>query len=106
MNDNLVALLKKHRIEQKKLQMALGSDFAHPEMVFTSSTGNYKDRSSLNTSLKRFLKGTEFEYLTLHKLRNATLLLNNGVDLKIVSEHLGHTDNSKHLHRCFRQLTH
>lgn len=31
MNDNLVALLKKHRIEQKKLQMALGSDFAHPE---------------------------------------------------------------------------
>lgn len=54
MNDNLVALLKKHRIEQKKLQMALGSDFAHPEMVFTSATGNYKDRSSLNTSLKRF----------------------------------------------------
>lgn len=66
----------------------------HPEMVFTSATGNYKDRSSLNTSLKRFLKGTDFEYLTLHKLRhtNATLLLNNGVDLKIVSDHLGHAD--------------
>lgn len=70
MNDNLVALSKKHRIEQKKLQMALGSDFAHPEIVFSSATGNYKDRSSLNTSLKRFLKGTEFEYLTLHKLRH------------------------------------
>ena len=72
----------------------MGSDFKHPEMVFTSTTGNYKDRSSLNTSLKRFLKGTGFEYLTLHKLRhtNATLLLNNGIDLKIVSEHLGHAD--------------
>ena len=94
MNDNLIALLKKHKAEQRKLQLALGSTFSHPEMVFTSSTGNYKDRSSLNTSLKRFLKGTGFEYLTLHKLRhtNATLLLNNGIDLKIVSEHLGHAD--------------
>ena len=32
--------------------------------------------------------------LTLHCLRhsNATLLLNSGVDLKIVSEHLGHSE--------------
>lgn len=94
MDDNLIALLKKHKVEQRKLQIALGSSFSHPEMVFTSATGNYKDRSCLNTQLKRFLKGTKFEYLTLHKLRhtNATLLLNNGVDLKIVSEHLGHSD--------------
>ena len=63
-------------------------------MVFTSASGNYKDRSCLNTGFKRFLKGTEFEFLTLHCLQhtNATLLLNSGVDLKIVSEHLGHSD--------------
>lgn len=32
--------------------------------------------------------------MTLHQFRhcNATLLLNSGVDLKIVSEHLGHCD--------------
>ncbi|MDO4513957.1 MAG: tyrosine-type recombinase/integrase, partial [Lachnospiraceae bacterium] len=42
----------------------------------------------------RYLKGTDFEFMTLHCLRhtNATLLLNSGVDLKIVSEHLGHSD--------------
>jgi len=90
MNDTLIELLKKHKVEQRKLQMALGSTFLHPEMVFTSSTGNYKDRSCLNTSFKRLLKGTEFEFMTLHKLRhtNATLLVNSGIDLKIVSEHL------------------
>lgn len=94
MNDSLYNLLKKHRIEQKKLQLALGSDFKHPEMVFTSATGNYKDRSCLNTQFKKRLKGTGLEFMTLHKLRhtNATLLVNYGIDLKIVSEHLGHSD--------------
>lgn len=48
----------------------------------------------MNTSLKRYLKGTGFECVTLHKLRhtNTTLLLNSGRDLKIILEHLGHSD--------------
>ena len=84
--------------EQKKytdnLKIALGDSYAHPEMVFPSANGNYRDRSSVLISLKRFTKGTEFEHMTLHKLRhcNATMLLNMGVDLKIISDHLGHCD--------------
>ena len=84
--------------EQKKytddLKIALGDSYAHPEMVFPSANGNYRNRSSVLTSLKRFTKGTEFEHMTLHKLRhcNATMLLNMGVDLKIISDHLGHCD--------------
>lgn len=63
-------------------------------MVFPSGLGNYRDRTSVYHSLKRMTKGTEFEDMTLHKLRhcNATLLLKSGVDLKVVSEHLGHCD--------------
>lgn len=92
-NDFVYELLKKHRLEQRKLQLALGSGFAHPEMVFTAENGSYKDRSSLHRSLKRKLKGTKFEFMHAHLLRhtNATLLLNEGIDLKIVSEHLGHS---------------
>jgi integrase len=94
MSEHLISLLKEHKEEQAKLQASFGEGFLHPEMVFTSSTGNYKDRSSLYASFKRCLKGSKFEFMTLHKLRhtNATLLLNNGIDLKIVSEHLGHSD--------------
>ena len=93
MNETVYNLLHEHRKHQVELQMALDV-FPHPEIVFTSASGNYKDRSCLNTGFKRFLKGTEFEFLTLHCLQhtNATLLLNSGVDLKIVSEHLGHSD--------------
>lgn len=90
MNKTVAAILKEHKRHQYELKLSLAK-FPHPKMVFTSSNGNYKDRSSLNTSFKRFLKGTEFEFLTLHALRhcNATLLLNNGVDIKIVSGTLG-----------------
>lgn len=89
-----ILLVQKNYIEN--LKVILGDDFAHPEMVFVSARGNYRDRSSVYQSFKRFTKGTEFEDMTLHQLRhcNATMLLNNGVDLKVVSEHLGHCDVS------------
>lgn len=94
MSQTLADIFKEQKKYQEQLIEALGDDFSHPEMVFTSANGNYRDRSSLGTSLKRFLRGTEFDFLTLHSLRhcNATLLLNSGVDLKIVSDHLGHCD--------------
>ena len=94
MSDKLAEILMEQKQYIEELSAALGDSFAHPEMVFSSARGNYHNRSALNTSFKRFLKGTGFEFLTLHQLRhcNATLLLNNGVDLKIVSEHLGHCD--------------
>lgn len=94
MSQALADIFREQKKYQEQLIEALGEDFSHPEMVFTSASGNYRDRSSLGTSLKRFLKGTEFDFLTLHSLRhcNATLLLNSGVDLKVVSDHLGHCD--------------
>ena len=94
MSETVYEMLREHRKHQMESQMLLGSEFAHPEMVFTSERGNYKDRSSLNTSFRRFLKNTEFDFMTLHCLRhcNATLLLNCGVDIKIVSDHLGHSN--------------
>lgn len=95
MSSTVYDMLKLQRKYQFELMQLLDT-FEHPEMVFTSATGNYKDRSCLNTSFRRFLKGTGFEFMTLHCLRhsNATLLLNSGVDIKIVSEHLGHSDIS------------
>ena len=77
-----------------QMKQALGAGYAHPEMVFPSENGNYRGRGSVLTSLKRLTKGTEFSHMTLHKLRhcNATMLLNNGVELKAICDHLGHCD--------------
>ena len=94
MSETVAYILNAQKKYTDELKIALGDNYAHPEMVFPSANGNYRDRSSVLTSFKRFTKGTEFEDMTLHQLRhcNATMLLNSGFDLKVVSEHLGHCD--------------
>ena len=94
MGDVLTSVLLEQKSYIETLKLVLRGNFAHPEMVFVSALGNYRDRNSVYQSLKRFTKGTEFADMTLHQLRhcNATMLLNSGFDLKVVSEHLGHCD--------------
>lgn len=94
MSEVLASIFREQKAYIDKMSAVLGKKFAHPEMVFPSANGNYRDRSSVLTSLKRMTKDTEFSHMTLHKLRhcNATMLLNNGVELKAISDHLGHCD--------------
>lgn len=94
MNATVEKLLQEQKVYTDSLKDVLGDNYAHPEMIFPSGQGNYRDRASVYHSLKRMTKNTEFEDMTLHKLRhcNATLLLNSGVELKVISEHLGHCD--------------
>ncbi len=85
-------LLLKHKEEQEKEKTIVGDAWKQPEMVFTSCTGNFYDRSLLNTQFRNFLKKNSMPKLTIHGLRhsNASLMINNGFDVKVISEHLGH----------------
>ena len=96
MSAELAELLKNHYTRQQIIKNSVKYDFNPLDMVFTSQTGDFKDRSGLLREFKRFIKDTDFSFATLHMLRhaNATLLLNNGVDIKIVSEILGHASVS------------
>ncbi len=96
MSEALKNILLEHKAEQDKKKKAVGRAYKYPDMVFTSELGNYVDRSFLNTQFKKFVADTDFSYISLHSLRhcNATLLINSGIDLKIVSELLGHSDVS------------
>lgn len=96
MSEVLADIFKQQIKHQQEKICKLGELYECPEMVFTTASGNFVDRSLLNTQFRRFVKGTSFEFATLHTLRhcNATLLINSGIDLKIVSELLGHSDVS------------
>lgn len=96
LSDTLAEILLLHKEKQLQQIAKVGASFTHKEMVFTSETGNFLDRSQINKQFRRLVKDTSFSFATLHTLRhcNATLLINSGVDLKIVSELLGHSDVS------------
>lgn len=85
-------------MEQKKRHMqlvhVLGDRVQHPDMVFLSQSGKYVSRNALSSRFKQMVTGTPIGFMTLHMLRhsNASLLINHGVDIKIVSEHLGHNE--------------
>lgn len=96
MSGEVKRLLLKQRLEQRnQLQFftAKRKDFPHPEMVFTSSRGNYVDHNYTERKFKQFIANTSFSSITLHSLRhaNATFMLAGGVDLKVVSAMLGHS---------------
>ena len=85
-------MLKEHKEKQDEMGNFFGDDWKHKDMVFTSPTGNFYDRTTLNGRFKRFLKKHAMPSITLHGLRhsNASLLISNGVGIKEVSNHLGH----------------
>lgn len=67
------------------------------EFVFASQTGKYVSPSNLSRMFRGIQKALNYEHiLGLHSLRHtfATLMLNNGIDVKIVSELLGHSNVS------------
>ena len=75
MSEVLASIFKEQKAYIDRMSASLGKKFEHLEMIFPSANGNYRDRSSVLTSLKLFTKGTEFKHMTLHKLRhcNATM---------------------------------
>lgn len=88
-------LLMEQKKRHMKLVHVLGHRIKHPEMVFISEkTGDYVSRNSLSNRFKQMVADTPISFMTLHMLRhsNASLLINHGVDIKIVSEHLGHNE--------------
>lgn len=96
-DDKAIEILKKHKEEQDKQKEIVGAAWQHPELVFTSCTGHWYDRSLLNAQFRRFVNKHREELnlehnLTIHGLRhtNAALLLFAGEDIENISAHLGH----------------
>lgn len=92
-DDATLEMLKKHKEEQDKQKAIVGSEWQQPEMVFTSATGHFYDRSLLNTQFRRFIKKhPDLPKVTIHGLRhtNASLLILKGENLDAISKHLGH----------------
>lgn len=95
-DDNTISELKEFKEYQEEYAKTLGDKFCNEkDLVFTNGFGKPMDRSNFVAyRFKKMLGAANLpKGFTVHCLRHthATLLLKNKVDLKAVSERLGHS---------------
>ena len=93
-----VGALRRHKARQAEEKLAAGAVWGHgavaPDLVFTNEIGGPLDGSSILRYLFRpLLERAGLPSIRFHDLRHtaATLMLLTGVNVKVVSERLGHS---------------
>lgn len=84
--------LKTHREQQEEARRAAGTGWTDSGLVFTTPTGSPLEPANLTRSFGRLLNCAGLRRIRFHDLRHstATLLLEQGVDLVVIKELLGH----------------
>lgn len=90
----LAAILAEHKEEMKKRAAALGLEWSEDSLVFWNTRNKIVQYGNLKESLSKIYRKAGIEGATMHTLRHtyATRCFEAGVDVKVVSEQLGHKD--------------
>ena len=85
-------LLRQHRREQLRLQLANGDRWQHTGFVFTTDEGRNMSPDSITGWLYDFSRRHNLPHINPHAFRHtvASVLLANGTDIVTVSKQLGH----------------
>jgi integrase len=94
--ESVVEELKFFQLQWKKEKMRMRDKWIEKDRqwVFCNEDGTHFHPDTPTTWWTRFTKRSGVRYIKLHDLRHtsATLLINQGVHAKIISERLGHSD--------------
>ncbi|MFB6622108.1 tyrosine-type recombinase/integrase [Streptomyces sp. NPDC056374] len=84
--------LKIHQEEQQEERQAAGTSWTDNGLIFTTPKGRPLDPTNLTRRFRRLLHNAGLRTIRFHDLRHstATLLLEQGVDLVVIKELLGH----------------
>jgi site-specific recombinase XerD len=90
----LVPVLRAHRAAQLRDRLAAGDQWHDQDLVFTEPDGRRIDPRHDFAHWKALLAAADVRDARLHDGRHtsATLLLEQGVDVRVVMELLGHSD--------------
>lgn len=88
--------LRKHRSQQLRERLTLGPQYAEHDMVLTRADGSPMSPYTFESAWYRAVERSGLPKIRFHDLRHthASLLLQQGVHPKIVSERLGHSNIS------------
>lgn len=91
-----MTLLKQHKREQLRVQIANGDRWIHTGYVFTQDNGDRMNPDSITAWLNDFSKRHSLPHINPHAFRHtvASVLLANGTDIVTVAAQLGHASAS------------
>ena len=91
-----MALLRQHKREQLRLQLANGDRWIHTGYVFTQDNGDHMNPDSITSWLNNFSVRHNLPHINPHAFRHtvASVLLANGTDIVTVAAQLGHSSAS------------
>lgn len=90
--DDTARLLNTHRRAQAEQMLAAGPKCARNDFVFSNAVGSFLDLTKTRKAFHAQCRAAKVPEIRLYDIRHthATLLLAAGVNLKVVSERLGH----------------
>lgn len=89
-------ILREHSQQQFGLMQQAGNMWQEHNLIFTSSIGTAINKDNLRKSFKKSLKNADLSMIRFHDLRHtaASLMLNHGIPVMVVSRRLGHAKPS------------
>ena len=89
-------VLKQHQERQFQDMATAGDRWEENDLIFASTIGTFINPSNLRREFKPLLKKAGLPQIRFHDLRHtaASLMLNNGVPVIVVSRRLGHAQPS------------
>lgn len=96
LDPDTLSMLQRHRARQREQFLMLGVSATASDRVFTNEIGEPLRPSSVGQAFRRLIDAADVPLIRLHDLRHthATHLLMAGVNVKVVSERLGHSSVS------------
>lgn len=90
---NIMQYLKQVKKAQAETKLFLGGGYADNDLVCCNEDGSPLSPATWNHKFKRLMEDNNMPAIRIHDLRhtNASLMLKQGVTMKVASERLGHT---------------
>jgi integrase len=91
---NVVESLRTHRVQQLEARVHLKGDYHDQGYVFADAIGDVTHPNTLTHHFHNLIADAKLPRIRIHDLRHghATLLMEDGVHPKVVSERLGHSN--------------
>jgi integrase len=89
----LISVLLEHEASQRLQRGAAGDEWRNLDYIFTTRTGGPLGHNNVGKAFRRSITRCGLPHLRIHDMRHtyASLLLSKGVDIKTVSDMLGHS---------------